>query len=165
MKSHFIKMAQYNAWANARLYGAARNLPDELYRNDVGAFFGSLHGTLNHILVADRIWMRRFTGEGDHPAKLDAILFDDLPALERARTQEDQRIIRYIDSLSGEGLGRELNYATTSGVPQSNILHDLLAHFFNHQTHHRGQAHTILTLAGVSEPPSLDLLAMFRDKA
>jgi uncharacterized damage-inducible protein DinB len=68
MKSHFSQMAKYNTWANARLYGMARGLPDKLYRKNVGAFFGSLHGTLNHLLVTDRVWMRRFTGIGDdHP--------------------------------------------------------------------------------------------------
>ena len=92
MKTHFVKMAGYNAWANTRLYAEAHSLPDESYRKNVGAFFGSLHGTLNHLLVTDRIWMRRLTGVGDHPEKLNAILFDDLSALERARREEDDRI-------------------------------------------------------------------------
>lgn len=67
MKPHFAMMARYNAWANARLYAEARAVSDESYRKDVGAFFRSLHGTLNHLLVTDRIWMRRFTGKGEHP--------------------------------------------------------------------------------------------------
>jgi uncharacterized damage-inducible protein DinB len=165
MKNQFAMMAKYNAWANARLYAAARSLPDESYRKNVGAFFGSLHGTLNHLLVTDRIWMRRFTGEGDHPSTLNATMFDDLPSLEAARKAEDSRIIRYVDGLSEEEIGREFNYSTTKGVPQRNLLRDLLSHLFNHQTHHRGQAHTILTVLGIPEPQPLDLLAMFRDKA
>ena len=165
MKAHFTRAAKYNAWANARLYGAARSLPDEAYRKNVGAFFGSLHGTLNHLLATDRIWMRRFTGEGDHPAKLDAIVFEDLPSLEVARKAEDARIIRYVDELSEEEIDKDLDYSTTKGVPQRNVLGDLLAHLFNHQTHHRGQAHTILTVLGVPEPQPLDMLAMFREKA
>lgn len=165
MRSHFGKMAAYNAWANARLYGMARGLPDEAYRRDVGAFFGSLHGTLNHLLVADRIWLRRFTGTGEHPAKLDAIMFDDLASLERARRDEDDRIIRYVGGLSDEDFERNLDYATTSGAPKRNPLRELLAHFFNHQTHHRGQAHMILTVLGIREPQPLDLLAMLREKA
>ena len=76
MKPHFAMMARYNAWANARLYAEARGLSDESYRKDVGAYFRSLHGTLNHLLVTDRIWMRRFTGEGEHPAQLNAIMFE-----------------------------------------------------------------------------------------
>jgi uncharacterized damage-inducible protein DinB len=164
MKSHLARMARYNAWANARLYAAARSLPEESYRRNVGAFFGSLHGTLNHLLVADRIWMRRFTGIGDHPEKLNAILFDDLPSLEAARKEEDGRIIRYVDALLEEDVSKDLNYSTTNGVRHSNPLGDALAHFFNHQTHHRGQAHAILTVLGVREPPPLDLMAMLREK-
>src|SRR5256885_16930777 len=115
MKSHLAMMARYNAWANVRLYAAARNLPDESYRRNVGVFFGSLHGTLNHLLVTDRIWMRRFTGTGDHPAKLNAIMFDDLPSLELARKEEDDRIIRYVDGLREEEIGKDLDYFTTNG--------------------------------------------------
>ena len=165
MKAHFSKMAEYNAWANARLYAAARSLPDEAYRKNVGAFFGSLHGTLNHLMVTDRIWMRRFTGVGDHPDKLNAIMFDDLVSLELARKEEDNRIIRYVDGLREEDIDKDLSYATTKGVPHRNRLGDVLAHLFNHQTHHRGQAHTILTILGIPEPQPLDLLGMFRKKA
>ena len=163
MKHHFAMMAKYNAWANARLYAAVRSLPDDSYRRNVGAFFGSLHGTLNHLLVTDRIWMRRFTGEGDHPARLNAIMFDDLPSLEVARKAEDGHIVRYVDGLSEEEIGKDFNYCTTKGVPQRYPLQDLLAHLFNHQTHHRGQAHTILTVLGIPEPQPLDLLGMFRE--
>jgi hypothetical protein len=88
MNPHFAMMARYNAWAKARLYAEARAVSDESYRKDVGAFFRSLHGTLNHLLVTDRIWMRRFTGKGEHPSKLNAIMFDDLPSLEAARRAE-----------------------------------------------------------------------------
>ena len=73
MKAHFDMLALYNRWANNRLYEAAAQLPDEDYRADRGAFFRSVHGTLNHVLVGDRIWMRRFTGEGEAPTRLDAI--------------------------------------------------------------------------------------------
>ena len=119
MKSHFSQMAKYNTWANARLYEMARGLPDKLYRKNVGAFFGSLHGTLNHLLVTDRIWMRRFTGIGDdHPNKLNAILFEDLPSLELARRDEDERIVQYVDGLTDSGISRDLDYSTTSGTPQ-----------------------------------------------
>lgn len=163
MKTHFVKMAGYNAWANTRLYAEVRSLPDESYRKNVGAFFGSLHGTLNHLLVTDRIWMRRLTGVGDHPEKLNAILFDDLSALEMARREEDDRIVRYVSGLHEEDFDKDLSYATTKGVPHCNPLGDVLAHLFNHQTHHRGQAHAILTVLGIREPQPLDLMAMFRD--
>lgn len=162
MKSHFTQMARYNAWANGRIYTDARALAD--YRKDVGAFFGSLHGTLNHLMVADRIWMRRLTGTGDHPAKLNAIMFDDLPSLALARTQEDERIIRFVDGLPEEEIGRDLDYVTTTGVAQSTPVADVLTHMFNHQTHHRGQAHAILTMLGMVEPHALDLMLMLREK-
>ena len=165
MKTHFALMAEYNAWANARVYSQAKELPDEQYLRNVGVFFGSLHGTLNHLLVADRIWMRRFTGIGEHPSRLDATLFDELTLLDSARKEEDQRIRRYIDSLSDEDIRKPFNYTTTKGMPQCFPLGELLAHFFNHQTHHRGQAHCILTLLGTAEPQPLDLLALLRAKA
>jgi uncharacterized damage-inducible protein DinB len=164
MKSHFAKMAKYNAWANARLYAMARGLPDAPYRKNVGAFFGSLHGTLNHLLVTDRIWMRRFTGMGDQPKTLNVILFDDLPSVELARREEDQRIVKYVDVLTDNDFDKDLDYVTTNGIPQRFALGDLLAHLFNHQTHHRGQAHTILTVLGIAEPQPLDLLVMLREK-
>jgi uncharacterized damage-inducible protein DinB len=164
MKPHFTTLASYNAWANARIYAAARALPDEQYRRNVGAFFSSLHGTLNHLLVADRIWMRRFTGEGEAPTRLNAILHDDLPSLEVARKAEDARIIRYVGELTEEGLSQDIDYATTTGARYRNPLKDLLTHLFNHQTHHRGQAHTILSVLGVREPPPLDLMVMLRER-
>ena len=164
MKRHFLMMAHYNRWANARLYSEVAGLSDELYRRDVGVFFKSLHGTLNHLLVTDRIWMRRFDRTGDHPDKLNAILFADLAPLHEARKAEDGRIFRYVDALSDDDFGKVLDYKTTKGVPQQGLIRDLLAHLFNHQTHHRGQVHAALTVLGISEPKPLDLLAMQREK-
>jgi uncharacterized damage-inducible protein DinB len=164
MKSHFLLMAKYNAWANARLYKMASDLPDELYRRNVGAYFGSLHGTLNHILTADRIWMRRLTGTGEHPDKLNAILFDDLVSLRAARQNEDERILGFIEGLAEADFEKNYEYRTLNGTPQRQMLREILAHFVNHQTHHRGQAHAILTVLGVAEPDPLDLLAMLRQR-
>lgn len=163
LKSHFVTIAKYNAWANARLYKMARELPDEAYRKNVGAYFGSLQGTLNHILNADRIWMRRMTGTGEHPDKLNAIAFEDLPSLQAAREAEDDRILQFIEGLTDADLDQEWSYHTLDGAPQRQPLYETLAHFFNHQTHHRGQAHAILTALGVAEPAPLDLLMMFRE--
>lgn len=165
MKSHFAMMAEYNAWANARLYEMARRLPDVQYRKDVGAFFRSLHGTLNHILTADLIWMRRLTGTGVHPDKLNAIVFDDLPTLSAARVREDQRIIEFVADLSDSRLEEALEYRTLNGTPAKQPRREILAHLFNHQTHHRGQAHAVLTLLGIAEPDPLDLLIMQRERA
>jgi len=164
MKTHFVMMANYNEWANARLYRVAGTLNEALYRKEVGAYFGSLHGTLNHLLVADRIWMRRLTGTGEHPAKLNAILFEDLPALHAARVEEDSRIIAFVQSLEEPAFEEVWDYRTLNGTPQRQRRREILAHLFNHETHHRGQAHAILTVLGIAEPEPLDLLIMQRDK-
>ena len=164
LKSHFLMMARYNGWANARLYRMADQLSDEQYQMDVGAFFKSLHGTLNHLMVADRIWMHRLTGKGDHPNRLDAIVFDNLASLGVARQAEDARIIAYVQGLSTSQLDEVLHFKTMNGTPQAQPLREILAHVFNHQTHHRGQAHTILTVLGVAEPDPLDLFIMQREQ-
>lgn len=158
LKEHFTRAAEYNAWANARLYEAAFALSDADYRRDVGAFFHSLHGTLNHILVADQIWMKRLTGTGDPPNRLDTILHEDLATLAEARAAEDERIEAYIDGLVPERFAGDVTYATTSGAGHTQELRSILAHFFNHHTHHRGQAHTILSIVAGAEPPPLDIL-------
>jgi uncharacterized damage-inducible protein DinB len=157
--------AGYNAWANERLYDATAKLTDADYRADRGAFFKSMHGTLNHMLVADRIWMRRFTGEGEALRQLDAILFESLPALREARRAEDRRISDYADSLDEAKLAGDFTYQTI--VDAKTVVQPLapaLDHFFNHQTHHRGQAHCLLTeLAGRDSAPSFDLLLFQRE--
>jgi uncharacterized damage-inducible protein DinB len=158
MKPHFDMFAKYNAWANRRLYAAAAELSECDYRADRGAFFKSVHGTLNHLLVGDRIWMQRFTGEGEVPARLDAILFEQFDALRQAREAEDDRIIRYVEGLDDARLAGVITYRRVS-TPEvfEQALAPALSHFFNHQTHHRGQVHAILTgLAG--RAPELDLL-------
>ena len=104
MKPYFDLLAAYNAWANERIYEAASRLPDDEYRADRGVFFKSLHGTLNHLLVADRIWLRRFTGTGEAPNRLDATLFDGFDDLRGARRAEDRRILVYVDGLQAEDL-------------------------------------------------------------
>lgn len=165
MKGYFSMFAGYNRWANRRLYAAARSLPDADYRAPRGAFFGSVHGTLNHLVVADRIWMRRFTGDGPMHTKLDEILFDDLDALTAAREFEDERIIRYINGLTEADLAATFTYRTI--VQPRDVTQPLapaLAHFFNHQTHHRGQAHALLSaIAGNAAAPSLDLILYQRE--
>ena len=163
MKKHYVTFAGYNAWANRRLYAAAARLGEADYRADRGAFFKSMHGTLNHLLATDRIWMKRFTGEGDAPERLDAILHDDFAGLRAAREAEDQRIVAWIDSLDEARLAGVIRYRRVS-TPDEFVqeLMPALDHWFNHQTHHRGQAHTILTGLG-QEAPELDLLFYQRE--
>jgi len=161
MKQHFMMFAAYNQWANGRIYDAVAGLDEEEFNRDVGAFFGSMMGTLNHLLATDRIWMKRFTGEGDAPAKLDAILHRALPGLRLAREAEDRRIVDWVGTLSEKALSGRFSYMTVSDMRTvSQRLAPALGHVFNHQTHHRGQAHTILTILG---RPSVSLdLALFQ---
>ncbi|MGE0501303.1 MAG: DinB family protein [Rhizobiaceae bacterium] len=162
MIQHFRMFAAYNAWANGLLYEAAAKLTNQEWREDKGAFFGSMMGTLNHLLVADRVWMKRFTGEGEAPRTLDAILHPELPALRTARQVEDARISRWVGSLTEKSLSGRFSYTTITDMrTMSQRLAPAMAHFFNHQTHHRGQAHAILT--GLGKPGVvLDLIYFHR---
>ena len=157
MKDHYTTFAGYNAWANNRLYDAAAQLSDDEYRADKGAFFKSMHGTLNHLLATDRIWMKRFTGEGEAPDRLDAILHDRLPDLRAARDDEDRRIAAWVGSLDEARLKGVIRYRRVS-TPDEFVqpLMPALDHWFNHQTHHRGQVHCMLTQAG-GRPSDTDL--------
>ena len=165
MDKHFSMFARYNAWANRRLYDSAAALPEADYRADRGAFFGSVHGTLNHILVGDRIWLKRFTGEGETHARLDVILHDEFASLRTAREAEDERILDWIEGLDAEKLSGTFTYRTI--VNPADITQPLapaLAHFFNHQTHHRGQVHALLTaIGGRDAAASLDLIQFQRE--
>ena len=165
MKARYRMFAGYNGWCNERLYDAAATLSDADYRADRGAYFKSLHGTLNHLLAGDRIWMKRFTGVGDLPNSLDAILYDDFEDLRAARRSMDGLINRYIDNLDERALGGSIRYRTIVR-PQTieQPLAPALDHFFNHQTHHRGQAHALLSaMIGNDKTPSFDLIIYQRE--
>jgi len=165
MQRHFSMFARYNEWANCRVNEAASALSGAEYRADRGAFFGSVHGTLNHLLVADRIWMNRFTGSGPSYSRLDEAPFEDFPPLRSAREAEDRRIIEWIDGLKAEAFDGSFTYRTIVNPAEiTQRLAPALAHFFNHQTHHRGQVHGMLTsLRGKSGAPSLDLIHFQRE--
>jgi len=163
MRAHWIMLGRYNAWANKRLYDAAAGLSDAQYREDRGAFFKSMRGTLNDLLVTDLVWMNRFTGEGESPAKLDTILHDELSGLRAAREVQDRRILAFVEGLDDVRLAGTISYRRVS-TPEAFVqpLRPALAHWFNHQTHHRGQAHMILTGLG-AKAPELDLLYFQRE--
>jgi len=160
---YFQTFARYNSWANGRVYDAAAELPDAAYRTPrPAAYFSSLHGTLNHILVGDRVWLSRFEAVESGVTSLEQILFDDLAELRAAREAEDARIERYTAGLSVEAIAGDLHFRTLVKPKDLSMpLWQALGHFFNHQTHHRGQAHALLKEAGV-EPPSLDLVYYLR---
>lgn len=163
MKAHFEMLAAYNAWANRRLYAAVAGLSEKDYRADLGAFFRSVHGTLNHLVVADRIWLARFRSEPSPGHHLDQIVHDDRNELAEARRALDAEIIGFVAGLTEDRLAAEFTYRrVTSDERITQPLAPALAHFFNHQTHHRGQVHALLTrLTG--EAPPLDLIYFQRE--
>jgi len=159
--TYFRRFARYNAWANHRLYEACASLSPADYRARRPSFFGSIHATLNHILVADRVWMGRFEGVPSGIERLDQILYDEFADLRAARETEDGRILGFVAGLGDEALEDTLRYRNMAGEPQETPLAWTLAHFFNHQTHHRGQVHGMLSGTPVAPPP-LDLIYFLR---
>ena len=130
--THYRMFGLYNAWANNRLYEAAARLSLEQYRADRGAFFKSVHGMLNHLLVTDRIWMQRFTGGGGAPDRLDAILFETFDELRATREAEDRRIVGFVDGLDDQRLAGTIKYRRVSSPEQfEQQLAPAPAHWFN----------------------------------
>jgi uncharacterized damage-inducible protein DinB len=156
-------MAAYNRWANERLYEAAGKLSPAALAERRSGYFPSILKTLNHILVGDAIWMGRLDGTGSAGiASLDQILHTEFAALKAARVAMDGRIVAFVDALAPVRLAEDLVYRTVAGEPMTTQVSQVLAHFFNHQTHHRGQAHAMLSSTEVA-PPVLDLIYFLRD--
>ncbi len=144
-------MAAYNEEMNRRLYDAAARLPDEERRRARGAFWGSIQGTLNHILWGDTMWMSRFDGweKPPIPIKQSGALHEDFFALRDARAEADRRIAGWAGRVSPDWLAGDLAWFSGAlGKDMSKPTSLLVMHFFNHQTHHRGQVHAMLTAAG-----------------
>ena len=170
---HYAVMARYNAWMNAKLYEVAASLPDEARKRDVGAFFRSVHGTLNHLLLTDRAWLARFTRDAgvlasldgttpEFTGRLDQELYADFATLRAERTRTDGDIMRWITTLDDEALAAPLRYF--SAAYQRKFEHPLwwaVSHLFNHQTHHRGQVTTLLLQLG-ADPGTTDLVDLLR---
>lgn len=148
--------AAYNRAANARLYAACAELSEAARKRDLGAFFTSIHGTLNHIMVGDRIWLARFRGETVPSSGLDAILYDDFAALRAARAELDETIAAFMAGVDTAFMGATIAYENNEGRRFVDPVDLLVAHFFNHQTHHRGQIHAMLTRLG-GPAPVLDM--------
>jgi len=164
-------LARYNRWMNDKLYGLAATLSDDTRKRDCGAFFKSIHGTLNHLLLADRVWLARFTGV-TIPAdcmgpggirSLDQELYGDFEQLRRERVRTDDELSAWISGLTHERLAAPLVYMRR-GEKQESPLWWAVAHVFNHQTHHRGQITTLLMQQGC-DPGVTDLVAMLREEA
>jgi uncharacterized damage-inducible protein DinB len=152
----FEIFARYNRIANQRMYAKVAELDDAEYRKPRAGSFGSIHGLLNHILLGDRIWMARFEGGGESTPRLNTVLFDDFSALRSAREAQDLAIESFFERLDAGFLDRSLVYVNNAGKDYVETAGVAVAHFFNHQTHHRGQVHVMLSQAGL-HPPSLDL--------
>lgn len=163
MQAYFLSLAGYNEWANKRLYNAVGSLDAAAIAAPRIGFFPSLLKTLNHLVVTDRIWLSRLTGIADPEMKaLDQIVGDDFADLWRQREALDLRIKTYVAEMPPARFGETLVYKTMAGAPYETPVHFVLAHMFNHQTHHRGQAHGMLSGTDVP-PPSLDMIVYLRD--
>lgn len=171
MKQHFELLASYNKWMNEKIYEASATLSDESLEQDRGAFFGSILGTLNHIVVGDTLWLKRFAQHPScevalrqvvdlpTPKSLDDLLFHQLRGLRTHRAWLDEHICKWVQELSEQDLNSVLSYRNMKGVASRKMYSSLLLHFFNHQTHHRGQVSTLLSQAGVQLGVT-DLLAL-----
>lgn len=171
VRDHVVLMAAYNEWMNLRLYAAAGRLSAQELLADRKAFFGSIMGTLNHIVVGDTLWLKRFAAHpANHialdpvrqlpaPASLDQVPFADFGSLSDHRKLLDHVIKQWAESLTAQDLEHVLRYANTKGVVSNKRFASLVMHFFNHQTHHRGQATTLLFQAG-QDVGVTDLLAV-----
>jgi uncharacterized damage-inducible protein DinB len=153
-------MAGYNRWQNESLYGVADTLTDAQRKEQRGAFFGSIHGTLNHLLWADQMWMSRFAGtarpKGSRPADSTAER-DTWDELKKARAAFDDVIITWAGKLDAQWLEGELTwFSGAAGREVTKPKWLLVTHLFNHQTHHRGQVHCMLTQCGL-KPDATDL--------
>jgi uncharacterized damage-inducible protein DinB len=163
MAEHLRRMARYNAWANRRLYAACAELSEVAHHELRRAFFGSIHGTLNHLLITDWIWLARIEGKPNPQLRrLDDRPFATLAELEQARLAEDARMIELVDGCAEGDLARAVRYRQiTASGEFTTPLHLCWLHLFNHQTHHRGQVHDQLSQTEVA-PPALDLMIYLR---
>lgn len=171
MKQYSELMASYNQWMNAKVYDAADKLSEDALLLNRGAYFGSILHTLNHIVVGDIIWLKRFAIHPDsadvlaevtrvpNPVSLDALLFDNLASLRERREWLDDQIINWVSVLNEHDRDTVLHYESMKGIPADKRLFSLIMHFFNHQTHHRGQASVLLSQAGL-DIGLTDLLAL-----
>ena len=158
--NELLFLSQYNAWANKTLYDACVELSETEYKTERECYFGSIHKTLNHILVGDRIWFGRFENVPENLTLAD-ILYEDFLSLRSAREIEDHRIISYAKSISQSTINGKLHYKNLAGDQIQDPMNVVLRHVFNHQTHHRGQVHCLLSQTTIA-PPSLDIIYFVR---
>ena len=159
-KHHFKLLARYNARINEQVYQVVEKLDCSILNRDSGTFFGSILGTLNHLLVGDLIWLSRFINHSEcyvslrrlkyypEPKSLNVKIYTDFEALRKTRKEVDQIIIDWIDETSEIDFDRSFTYKNAQGVRNVKNFGEVLSHLFNHQTHHRGQVSTLLSQHG-----------------
>lgn len=156
-RDYCTTMARYNQWMNERLYALCLQIDDAERRRDLGAFFRSIHGTLNHLLWADLMWLGRFTGRPKPSTRIDEPVHDDFGELRGAREAVDAEILEWVETIDVDWLGAPFTWI--SGTDRSERTQPawlLVVHFFQHQTHHRGQLTTLLMQLG-HDPGVTDL--------
>jgi len=160
-------LARYNQWFNQRLYLACEDLSDAQRQEPRGAFFGSIHHTLNHLVLTDQMWLKRMAQQGvafaalqgdalDLPPQvsLNHVLYADWAALRQRRERLDQTIVDWTQEMPATFPSHTMRYQTTAGVAREHPAWQAISHFFNHQTHHRGQVTTLLHQFGVDVGPT-----------
>ena len=174
LKQNFELMAQYNQWMNKQVYSAVEALDSIQLNENSGAFFGSILGTLNHILVGDIVWLKRFAEHSKSydslnyvnslpkPLVLTEILHADFNELQEVRVQMDKVIVNFSSEVSEPDYEHELSFNNMKGQPFKKQFGFLVHHFYNHQTHHRGQVTTLLSQLGIDVGVT-DLLAVIPD--
>jgi len=163
MKAYMRMMAGYNQWANARLMEDCGRLDEGLYHKDLGAYYNSIHGTLDHVLLVDMIWLVRLHGEGETYDTFDMQLTESFEDYARERRTVDERLLAFVEQATEADLMRTILYRTIRNpVVMEQPVGSALVHVFNHQTHHRGQIHAFLTMHGLAPQP-LDLLYFQRE--
>ena len=174
MLEHFRLLSQYNQWMNEKIYSTSAQLSAAELTVDRGAFFGSILATLNHIMVADILWLKRFAGHPSHhtalnfirsidkPEELAQMLFTDISALSEERKHLDATIIAWCNQLKTIDLNQPLGYHNMKGEHAVKPFGSLILHFFNHQTHHRGQVTALLSQQGLDVGVT-DLAALIPD--
>lgn len=176
LTAQYRDLAGYNRWMNDRLYSVAATLTDEERRRDLGAFFGSVHRTLNHLLLTDRAWLGRITRDAalaqscdaagqpiPTSGRLDQELYPEFDVLRRERARTDADLLTWAGTLDDATLAAPIRYRTSRGEACEHPLWWAVTHLFNHQTHHRGHVTTLLHQLG-HDPGMTDLIAFLRTK-
>ena len=148
--------SNFNKWTNDKIITFCKKLTENEYKKERKAFFSSIHGTLNHLLVVDRAFTSRIEGRKHDLKNLNQILYENLFQLEGARIKEDNNLIDLVNNLSEESINKEITYQNFDEKKTTCTINMMLITMFNHQTHHRGQVHNMLSQAGM-KPPQIDI--------